>query len=74
MLLHGIPPVGAKEQNTAAAPHHPHHFGHAQHIIPHMFNHFIAEDEIEAVAGKRERFADGLDNAFGRGDRLLGAF
>lgn len=73
VLFDRVPAVGAEDDDAAAGAGDAGHLGHGQAIILDMFNHFIAKDEVEAVAGEREGFADGLDDALGMGQCLLAA-
>ena len=55
--LKRVEPVGCKDYGATAGGQHPRDFGGGQPVVVHMFEHFMAEHQVEVIVGIGQGFA-----------------
>jgi hypothetical protein len=68
-----ITAVGHEDQHPPAGTQHAHHLAQSGRVIPHVFQHFMAEDQIKAIIGKRQLFSGRAQDVRGARMRLPSA-
>ena len=62
VCFEGVAAIGNKERNPPAAAQPAHHFAHCLPVVLHVFQHFVAQDEIYTSAHQGQAFARRADN------------
>ena len=65
VLFYWIPAVRTEDQYASAGFRNANHLGHDESIVCDMFDHLVAQNEVECRVRERKSLADALNNAVG---------
>src|SRR5690606_7964098 len=71
--LEGISAVGAKDDGASARVQYTDHFADGGAVVLDVFDHFVAEDQVERPGRKRDAFPGGVEDVWRVGPRFGGA-
>ena len=73
MRFEGIAAIRTKDDDTSTRLEHADHLADRGAVILYVFDHFMAEDQVEGLGRKRDEFPGGIEDVRGSNPRFGGA-